>query len=52
MMSSLDTFVCYGKRITARRLGIVDVHDRAPCLHASAFGLAMTERFLSLLPAF
>jgi dihydrodipicolinate synthase/N-acetylneuraminate lyase len=52
MMSSLDTFVCYGKRITARRLGIADVHDRAPCQHPGAFGLAMTERFLSLLPAF
>ena len=52
MMSSLDTFVCYGKRITARRLGIADVHDRAPCQHPSSFGLAMTERFLSLLPPF
>jgi len=52
MMSSLDTFVCYGKRITARRLGIADVHDREPCQHPSSFGLAMTERFLSLLPPF
>jgi 4-hydroxy-tetrahydrodipicolinate synthase len=51
MMSSLDTFICYGKRITAARLGIADVHDRAPCQHPSAFGLAMTERFLSVLPA-
>ncbi len=51
MMSSIDTFVCYGKRITARRLGIADVHDRAPCQAPTSFGLAMTERFLAELPA-
>jgi dihydrodipicolinate synthase/N-acetylneuraminate lyase len=51
MMASLDTFVCYGKRITARRLGIAEVHDRAPCQHPSPFGLAMMERFLATLPA-
>jgi 4-hydroxy-tetrahydrodipicolinate synthase len=50
MMSSLDTFLCYGKRIVARRLGLGDVIDRAPCLHPTPFGLAMMERFLSRLP--
>ena len=44
MMSSIDTFICYGKRLTARRLGIAEVHDRAPCQQPSAFGLAMLER--------
>ncbi len=51
MMSSLDTFICYGKRIVARRLGLPDVIDRAPCLQPSAFGLAMMERFVARLPA-
>jgi len=51
MMSSLDTFICYGKRITARRLGIAEVIDRAPCQHPSSFGLSMMERFLAPLPA-
>ena len=50
MMSSLDTFICYGKRITARRLGIAEVIDRAPCQHPSSFGLSMMERFLGPLP--
>jgi 4-hydroxy-tetrahydrodipicolinate synthase len=50
MMSSIDTFICYGKRITARRLGIAEVHDRAPCQQPTPFGLAMTERFLERLP--
>jgi dihydrodipicolinate synthase/N-acetylneuraminate lyase len=44
MMSSIDTFICYGKRLTARRLGIAAVHDRAPCQHPTEFGLAMLER--------
>lgn len=44
LTASIDTFVCYGKRLTARRLGIAEVHDRAPCQHPTAFGLAMLER--------
>jgi 4-hydroxy-tetrahydrodipicolinate synthase len=44
LMSSIDTFLCYGKRLTARRLGIAEVHDRAPCQHPTPFGLAMLER--------
>jgi 4-hydroxy-tetrahydrodipicolinate synthase len=51
MMSSLDTFVCYGKRIVARRLGLGEVIDRAPCLRPSAFGLETMERFIARLPA-
>jgi len=50
MMSSIDTFVCYGKRIVARRLGLGEVHDRAPAQRPAAFGLAAMERFLAALP--
>jgi 4-hydroxy-tetrahydrodipicolinate synthase len=50
MMSSIDTFVCYGKRIVARRLGLADVHDRAPAQRTTPFGLAAMERFLAALP--
>ncbi len=52
MMSSIDTFICYGKRITARRLGIEDVVDRAPCQRPTEFGLRMAERLALALPAF
>jgi len=52
MMSSIDTFVCYGKRITARRLGIGEVLDRAPCQRPTEFGLLMAERLAGGLPAF
>jgi len=49
MMSSIDTFVCYGKRIVARRLGLGEVHDRAPAQRPTPFGLATMERFLATL---
>ena len=44
MMSSIDTFICYGKRLVARRLALGEVFDRAPCQHPTPFGLAMLER--------
>ena len=50
MMSSIDTFVCYGKRVVARRLGIEHVFDRAPCLRPSEFGLLTAERLAAALP--
>ena len=52
MMSSIDTFVCYGKRITSRRLGLAEVQDRAPCQRPTEFGLMMAERLVAELPAF
>jgi 4-hydroxy-tetrahydrodipicolinate synthase len=50
MMSSIDTFVCYGKRVVARRLGIEHVFDRAPCLRPTEFGLLTAERLAASLP--
>jgi 2-keto-3-deoxy-L-arabinonate dehydratase len=46
-MQSLDTLVCYGKRLAARRLGLGDVHDRAPFLAPDTFGLQCLQRFAS-----
>jgi len=50
MMSSVDTFVCYGKRIVARRLGIEHVFDRIPCQRPSEFGLRTAQRLAASLP--
>lgn len=50
MMSSIDTFVCYGKRIVARRLGLGEVFDRAPAQRPTPFGLRMAERLSAALP--
>ncbi|WP_416900319.1 MAG: dihydrodipicolinate synthase family protein [Minwuia sp.] len=44
LMQSIDRFVCYGKRLTARRLGLGEVFDRTPSEPPTDFGLAALER--------
>ncbi len=50
-MQSLDTLICYGKRIAALRLGmdLAQVRDRQPAMLPSAFGLAMARRHAARL---
>ena len=45
-MQSLEHLVCYGKRVFGLRAGIA-VHDRAPAMRPSAFGLALAEHWAS-----
>ena len=45
LMQSVDQFLCYGKRLTARRLGLGPVHDREPCQRPTDLGLAILERY-------
>ncbi len=52
LMQSIDQFLCYGKRLTARRLGLGPVQDRPPHQAPTAFGLACLERHGGWLPAF
>jgi 4-hydroxy-tetrahydrodipicolinate synthase len=49
LMQSVAQFLCYGKRLTARRIGIAEVHDRAPAQAPTAFGLACLERHARVL---
>lgn len=42
-MQSLDTLICYGKRIAAWRMGFEVLHDRAPALLPTEFGLRMAR---------
>lgn len=49
IMQSIDTLLCYGKRIAAWRLGIGEVHDRQPALTPSRFGLACARRYARAL---
>ena len=48
VMQSIDTLLCYGKRIAGLRLGL-SVHDRAPALRPSDFGLACARRYAEAL---
>jgi dihydrodipicolinate synthase/N-acetylneuraminate lyase len=48
VMQSIDHLLCYGKRLTAARLGLV-VHDREPGLLPNRFGEAAVARFAAAL---
>lgn len=45
LMQSVDQFLCYGKRLTAQRLGLGLVHDREPCQRPTALGTAVLKRY-------
>jgi dihydrodipicolinate synthase/N-acetylneuraminate lyase len=49
LMQSVDQFLCYGKRLTAQRLGLDEVHDRQPAQAPTAFGLACLARHAEVL---
>ncbi len=49
LMQSVEQFLCYGKRLTAERLGLGTVHDRAPAQAPTAFGLACLARHAAVL---
>lgn len=49
VMQSLDTLICYGKRLAALRLGLGEVYDRSPALTPSEFGLACVRRYAGVL---
>ena len=49
VMQSLDTMLCYGKRLAALRLGLGEVHDRQPALAPGAFGLECVRRYAGML---
>ncbi len=51
LMQSVDQIVCYGKRLLAQRIGLGEVHDRAPAQAPTGFGLACLERHATRLPA-
>jgi 4-hydroxy-tetrahydrodipicolinate synthase len=45
LMQSIEQFICYGKRLTARRLGLGEVHDRAPCQTPEPLGIQAMQRY-------
>lgn len=49
LMTSIENFLCYGKRLVARRLGIKEVHNRQPAQAPTPFGLAAVERASAFL---
>ncbi|MDE0942738.1 MAG: dihydrodipicolinate synthase family protein [Alphaproteobacteria bacterium] len=52
LMGSIDHLLCYGKRLTAKRLGFGQVYDRTPALQPSDFGMEITARWSKDLKPF
>lgn len=51
-MQGVAMFLCYGKRVTAWRMGLPEVVERPPALPPSEFGLACARRFADGLGAY
>jgi 4-hydroxy-tetrahydrodipicolinate synthase len=48
-MQGVAMFLCYGKRMTAWRMGLPEITERAPALRPTEFGLACARRFADAL---
>lgn len=51
VMQSLETLICYGKRLFAARAGLT-VHDRGPALRPTEFGLSLVGQHAKALGPF
>lgn len=49
LMQSVPSFLCYGKRLTAARIGLDEVFDREPALKPTPFGLTCAARHARVL---
>jgi 4-hydroxy-tetrahydrodipicolinate synthase len=49
LMQSVPSLICYGKRLTAARIGIPEVVDREPALKPTPFGLTCVARHARVL---
>jgi len=52
MLQSIPILLAYGKRLTARRLGLGELHERAPCLATTEFGHGEVARMSRMLGPF
>ena len=51
-MQSIDSLVCYGKRVCAYRMGIKKIYDRKPALVPTNFGIKLAKQFAEDLGKF
>lgn len=50
LMASIDSILCYGKRLAADRFGLGPVHDRLPGLSPHPAGLSVVAEWAKALP--
>ncbi|WP_454656505.1 dihydrodipicolinate synthase family protein [Bosea beijingensis] len=51
IMQSLESLICYGKRVFGARAGIA-IHDRAPAMRPTAFGETLVQKHVAKLGRF
>ena len=52
IMQSINTLVCYGKRVCAYRMGVSEVYDRKPFLNPTDFGIKKSKEIARHLGIF
>ena len=52
VMQSINTLVCYGKRICAYRMGVKNIYDRSPNLEPTSYGIKKSKYFAKNLGYF
>ena len=43
-MQSINSLVCYGKRICAYRMGVKNIYDRSPGMIPTSYGIKKAKR--------
>ena len=51
-MQSIDSLICYGKRVCAFRMGVKNVYDREPFLRPSSYGVKKSKDIANSLGYF
>jgi len=44
IMQSINSLVCYGKRICAYRMGVKNIYDRSPGMIPTSYGIKKAKR--------
>ena len=52
IMQSIDSLICYGKRVCAFRMGVKNVYDRKPFLKPTDYGIKKSEKIAQSLGHF
>ena len=52
IMQSIDSLICYGKRVCAFRMGVKNVYDREPFLRPSSYGVKKSKDIANSLGYF
>tara|TARA_E500000075_G_scaffold112677_1_gene107947 strand:- start:359 stop:1258 length:900 start_codon:yes stop_codon:yes gene_type:complete len=52
IMQSIDSLICYGKRVCAFRMGVKNVYDREPFLKPSSYGIKKSKDIANSLGYF